>query len=350
MIRIKLFVIGLFICLIAQAQVTFIVENNSSTKTFATLQEAIDGAVDGDIVYLPGGSFPSPGTVNKSLTWIGTGHYPAGTTATGPTQITGSLTLTDNCDNSYFEGIYFTQHFYMGRSGEVGNITDVTIKRCRIDGDLRLKYNTTDAAINFVMSECVTKGNITGNNASNCLFEKTILSGRRKSISSISQSNFDRLISTDPVQNGSYGTSYCFQYVTNSTISNCIFNRTYNTWQPIYCTGNTFKYNLFAASSYNLNGNTDINNMEANMPFTDLFVSVSDLLNFSYTDDFHLKAGVPGINAAEDGTNVGLYGSSTPAKTYAIPSQPHISSKSIASSTDNAGLLNINIVVEAQDN
>jgi hypothetical protein len=333
-----------------QAQVSFIVENNSSTQVFPTLQEAIDGATDGDILYLPGGSFPSPGTVGKSLTWIGAGHYPLATQATGKTQITGSLTLSETADNTNIEGIHFTSHVYLGTHNETTNVDHVTIKRCRIDGNVRLKYNSTTARTDFIMSECVTMGEIQGNNATHALIEKTILSGRRKSITNLSQSNFYRLISTSPVENGGNGSSYCFQYVTNSTISNCIFRRAYNNWTPYQCTGNTFSYNVFAPGTYDLSGNTSSNNMESNMTIDQMFEAIGNFEAFDYKDNFHLKEGVVGINAASDGTNVGLYGGSEPAKPTGIPSNPHITSKTIATSTDENSMLNVNISVESQDN
>ncbi|MCU4157441.1 hypothetical protein J1N10_15800 [Carboxylicivirga sp. A043] len=348
--KISLLILFLTSVVLVQAQVTFIVENSSSTQVFPTLQEAIDGAVDGDILYLPGGSFPSPSGVGKSLTWIGVGHYPSATEATGKTQITGTFTLLETADNTSLEGIHFTSHFYLGTSNETTNVDHVTIKRCRIDGNVRLKYNSDVARTDFIMSECVTMGEIQGNNATHALIEKTILSGRKKSIISMSQSNFDRLISTSPVENGSYGSSYCFQYVTNSTISNCLLRRAYNYWSPYQCTGNTFSYNVFAPGAFDLSGNTDNNNMESTVVIDEMLEAIGKLDAFDYSDDFHLKDGVVGINAASDGTNVGLYGGDAPAKVTAIPTTPHISSKSIATSTDDNAMLNVNITVEAQDN
>ena len=56
--KITLLSMALLCVALIQAQVTFIVENNTSTQVFPTLAEAIDGAADGDIVYLPGGAFP----------------------------------------------------------------------------------------------------------------------------------------------------------------------------------------------------------------------------------------------------------------------------------------------------
>ncbi|MCG8581282.1 MAG: hypothetical protein MI866_15275 [Bacteroidales bacterium] len=348
--KINLLTCVLLCVTLIQAQVTFIVENNTSTQAFPTLQEAIDGATDGDILYLPGGSFPSPGSVGKSLTWIGTGHYPSSTQATSKTQITGTITLLETADNTHFEGIHFTAHVYLGASNETTNVDHVTIKRCRIDGNLRLKYNSTPARTDFIMSECITMGEIQGNQATHALIEKTILSGRRKGIKSMSQSNFDRLISTSPWENGSYGSSYCFQHVTNSTITNCIFRRAYNIWSPYQCTGNTFSYNVFCPGTYDLSGNTDTNNLESSMSIDLMFEAITNFEAFEYTDDFHLKNGVVGINAAADGTNLGLFGGDSPAKNTGIPSNPHITSKTIATTTDENGMLNVNITVEAQDN
>ena len=52
----------------------------------------------------------------------------------------------------------------------------------------------------------------------------------------------------------------------------------------------------------------------------------------------------------DDGTEVGIYGGLVPFKEGAVPINPHISQKSIQTTTDSNGLLNIYFTVEAQQN
>lgn len=330
--------------IMAFAQNNFVIQNNSS-KVYKSLSEAIDASVNGDTIYLPEGAFNSPGTITKSLVWIGVGHYPTGSQAAGTTQITGNITFTGTCDGTYITGIYFTGYLYLGNSGD--NVEDVTISRCRIDGDLKLKYGTENAPINFTLSECITKGNIKGNNAADCLIEKSILSGSRKSISNIDQSQFDRLIHTSPATDNN-GNSISFSSVTNSLITNSIFNQTYNRWAPSNCSGNNFTYNLILPGIYVLTGNLESNNITSTEPFVSIFTTVDDITSFSYNDDFHLKTGVTGTAASEDGTDLGIYGSNQPYKENGLPFTPHISSKSIGTETVN-GMLSVEINVSAQE-
>lgn len=203
------------------------------------------------------------------------------------------------------------------------------------------------SVINFTLSECVTRGNIIGNNASNCLIEKTLLSGSRKIISGFDQSRFDRIISLSPHRD-SDGNSIAFSVITNSLVTNSIFNQTYNRWTPKSSSGNTFMYNLILPGVYNLSGNTESHNFTSTDPFVSIFTAVGDVATFSYDDDFHLKAGVIGTNASDDGTDLGIYGGSKPYKENAVPFTPYITKKVIGTETSN-GMLSVEIDVSAQE-
>jgi hypothetical protein len=64
--------------------------------------------------------------------------------------------------------------------------------------------------------------------------------------------------------------------------------------------------------------------------------------------NYHLTN--PGNYAGTDGKQVGIYGGSFPYKEGAVPSPPHVRSKTIASSTDGQGKLNVQITTSAQNN
>ncbi len=67
-----------------------------------------------------------------------------------------------------------------------------------------------------------------------------------------------------------------------------------------------------------------------------------------FTDDLHLQTGCVGVGHGTGGTDVGIYGSSSPYKPGAMPFNPHFRQADIAPSTNNNGALPVNIRVAAQ--
>ena len=78
---------------------------------------------------------------------------------------------------------------------------------------------------------------------------------------------------------------------------------------------------------------------------SDIFFSYSGNGNFSYLDNFHLKSECPGVGAGTDGTDLGIYGSSSPTSEGWIPSNPHIYFKQINTQTNSSGTLPVQIKV-----
>ena len=78
------------------------------------------------------------------------------------------------------------------------------------------------------------------------------------------------------------------------------------------------------------------------------FVDVAGVLGFSYDYNYHLTDASGGKNAATDGTNIGIYGSSSPYKENAIPYYPHIKTSNVATQAVN-NQLGVNINAVAQD-
>src|ERR1035437_9923929 len=97
--------IPLFITLLAMwalssyAQLTVVTLHHNGTTTpyysNSGFVDAYNVSVAGDTIILPGGNFNPPGSIDRRLTIIGTGHYPDSTTATGVSFITTTLTLSD---------------------------------------------------------------------------------------------------------------------------------------------------------------------------------------------------------------------------------------------------------------
>jgi hypothetical protein len=108
-------------------------------------------------------------------------------------------------------------------------------------------------------------------------------------------------------------------------------------------------------SDSNSGSNNIINVGSANI-YTDISHS-TNIYTFSYDNDYHLKTGSTGTaqdgttgvsieGAATDGTNAGIYGTTTPYKI--IPYYPHINTAVIATEATN-DKLGVNINAEAQN-
>ncbi|MFO7790750.1 MAG: hypothetical protein R6V32_09280 [Bacteroidales bacterium] len=336
----------LLLAFLGFSQSQFVVQNGTAA-VYSNINDALTAADNGDTIYVPGSSFAlSNTTIDKTLHWIGTGHYPGYTNATGVSRITSDLTFTGNCDGSSFEGIYFTGDLNFGSSDN--ETENLLFKRCRIDGTLTLRTITSDNPdIGTYITECVLK-NIDGQNGSNCVVEKSLIFG---AIIDFYQSLFNHNSHT-PSERG---------YYNRETISHCVSctftNNIFAAYSGLYdgTSSCVLNYNLFKGSSGSIADfsterydNTGSNNI-FDVSEDEIFEKITgDMWIFSYDNDYHLKTGCPGIGAASDGTNIGIYGSSKPCKEGAVPFYPHITQFEIDNEAGN-GQLGVSIKVEAQD-
>jgi hypothetical protein len=316
-----------------------IVVQNGTARSFESLTMAIDSANAGDTIYIPGGGFNIlSSTIDKTLHWRGVGHYPDSTTATGHTQITSTLYFTGNCDNSTFEGIYFSAGLTFGSTDD--EAINIKIKRCHAAGITLRKITEGNPDLYFQITESVI-ANLNGKNASRCLVEKSLLFGTIQyfhwSIFNHNSTGFNRSTYSD------YSIGDCI----NCQFKNNVFAYGHGFYRSKNC---NLQYNMFVnALPYNattsvLTGN---NNIEY-IGYYNSFVEGGALSSFSYVNDYHLKAGSPGIGAAEDGTNIGIYGTTMPYKDGAVPYSPHIRLVDIENQAVN-GELGVKITVAAQE-
>ena len=138
-------------------------------------------------------------------------------------------------------------------------------------------------------------------------------------------------------------------FPTISTLSVCIVENNFFFNSSIYGTGDigtcsncSFNNNAFTGNfTFPFFSNNGSNNL-MNQTTTNTFV-VNDL---SFPKNLKIKEGSPCKNAGTDGTDIGIYGGSTPYRS--IPLNPHIDKAIIGSQTDKDGKLNVNIQVSAQ--
>uniref|UniRef100_UPI003216FBC9 hypothetical protein n=1 Tax=uncultured Draconibacterium sp. TaxID=1573823 RepID=UPI003216FBC9 len=338
----------LLISALCWGQAQFVVQNNAKTEVYNNINTAIENAVAGDTLYLPGGGFTiSNTTIDKSLHWVGHGHYPSETKATIQTRITTGLNFTGNCDNSSFEGIYFTSTLQFGYDEPTKN---VMVKRCRFGSDLYLQTGTLTTDLNFQIKECVL-ANIRGNNASDCTIEKSLIFGI-----------INYMVSSDFYNNSINIYEYNGRTIQNCkycTFENNVFGHQYGLHVTTDC---KFYNNIFSSnlpySETDANANMGINNIY-NVGPTNIYTDISHsakIYTFSYNNDYHLNASSTGtyeldgstksiIGSASDGANTGIFGTANPYKT--IPYYPHINTAIIAREAI-SDQLGVTISVEAQ--
>jgi len=315
-----------FVALHSAAGVT----HHSGTLGF---KNAYTAANVGDTIYIPGGQFIAPDSIAKTVYVIGVGHYPSFTQATQTTYVTGELKINPGAQNSYFEGIHFA-HAVTFKSGQ--SINNVMFRRCRIGGAISFPGNRTNPSLNTQFIQCVISGTDTWLNGNNTL---------------------------DLVMSNCIVSFYGFQYLNSALIANNVFIRTAG-WILNVCNDNIIRNNvirndfLFSGTGNFITKNVFFNNQvaPANNNFFDNFTGVAlatfftnfnSVIQFSYDFNFNLQN--PQDFIGTDGNQVGIYGGLYPFKDGSVPFTPHVVSKSISTSIDANGKVQVQIQVAAQD-
>jgi hypothetical protein len=344
--KIILILAVLFTGSVMQAQV-FIIERGSNSFTYNNIKSAVDALEDNDRLYLPpcriellreytGEGYPGLASythtiiVNKKVSIFGAG-YADGANSTVISS-GGRFVLGNDADESYLSGIRFECSLILD------TVSNCIISRCQMAGTLELGVGN-----NIVITECEINNQITGLYASGysssqttmpvtyskCIFDYSSLS--------LYYATVNNSIFLLPILSR-YG---------NSTLSNNIFVfKDRDNYKVNISNGyNNFSHNLWVGAYPE---SDDITNVIAdseitNEPYENVFVNAT-------AGNFHLKPECSGKNAGADGTDVGIYGTTTPFKESRLPSSPHFKEKYIAPETNNGGNLPVHIVVEAQTN
>jgi hypothetical protein len=132
----------------------------------------------------------------------------------------------------------------------------------------------------------------------------------------------------------------------NNQVNNNIFTKV-NTVYLIIGNGNVAKNNLCALATPSFGNLPTVSGNYFAIAQAAIFISQSGA-SFSYLQDYHLQNTTSYLGI--DGTQVGIYGGLFPYKEAAIPSNPHIETKTIAPQTNGTGELNIQVLVKAQTN
>lgn len=330
-----IFILLLFAVSYSYGQVRVALQHLGTTTLFSgtqPLQDAYTAAVDGDTIYLPGGTF-SDLVIAKKLVIYGTGHYPDSTTVTGISAI-NHISFQAGSSNSWIEGVKITNGID-NYNNEV-KVDSITITICYI-GSINLISsfydNTHPKCDNWKIYRNVIINGITCTDASNIQISNNIIGGSINSIfeSGLIANNILLLLN-----------NYLLNNVNSSLIQNNISLDNYLFNQGQF---NLIQKNIFVYAP-SMGNNTDLNNFH---PVTQSSIFVSQSGNsFDYSQDYHLAS--PSTYVGTDGHDIGIYGGMYPYKEGAVPFNPHIISKTIPQNTDVNGHLNINIKVDAQNN
>jgi len=337
----------------AQAQ-TIIVQKGAVATAYKTLEAAVAAADDGATVYIPSGNHTITGSpviagsarantllIDKKLNLIGAG---ASEGLLYNTVIAGSIALSTEASGSRLEGFSLT-----GTNTNIyaDNISNFLLKRCRLapaggsggvyfsgkgNGNVIRENNLT-----WVIQQISWYGNM-GYPTDGTYTEVHI---QNNIIASSGSAHFRYLKNALITNNFLTGAGY--QIVTNTyqcVVSNNIIN-----YSPDPDSGgssyNNFSYNLctgsFSAPGQD-NHNTVGFNFE-NVPIANIFV---DQVRYQ------LKETCVGKNAGTDGTDIGIYGGTEPAKLERIPDNPKLTKSVIGGTTDRDGKITTTITVVAQ--
>jgi hypothetical protein len=151
--RITLLILGSIFILTVQAQNAVLLESAGVTSAFngvSPFEEAYAAAVNGDIIYLPGGTLVPPAIIDKSLTKYGVGHYPAATNATQSTFLSNQLVVNENTDGLRIEGVEVNGRVLVPADNQVNNLSLV---RCKFKGLSFDNSSTTSPSDNLLVRD-----------------------------------------------------------------------------------------------------------------------------------------------------------------------------------------------------
>lgn len=311
-------------------------EHNGSISVFygaKALAQAVDAAVDGDVVTLSAFMFNAV-DITKRISIYGAGAVTDSLGLRSPTVVNGDfkIKMAHNSNNSFIiEGIYFSNNtITIGDSLINANFnkcrfynlsidgasTELLFNSCRFIGDLKPGNQCDNIFVNnsVIRNLCGPTTSSAGLLVQNCVclmrsswFDNTIANFRNAVL-------------------GCFGSGYTLNK--NSVTSYCVL-----------C-----NYHDYASHKYNSDG-TNFNSVG---PISDDELYGKSIYDLDYdTDMFILTDDAAAKYLGQDGTQVGIHGGSFPFSD--VPQIPQITKRDIAVKTSNDGKLDVDIKVEVQN-
>lgn len=322
-----------------KAQLITVVSETNTTSIYRTLQEAIEGANDGCIIYLPGGGFTIADSVmiTKKVNIVGIGHKTINENVDGTTIINGNLYFSEGSSGSAVMGCYISGNINIG----VGNTTvnDVTIKYCNLNS-VQVKHegihgtyvsqNYIRSICNFSNSSCTIKNNVI----------HSIMNVRDGFI------YYNTICNSHGGRDDDYSLCdiHSSQIYYNVLKGRGLSSNYYGFWNPFRGDNCDTKNNLVVGDNYGKTfGDFPIT---INAQGSDCFVNVENGYSWwtiSSKSNYHFKD-----EYKEYENQVGIYAGNGFSEDQLAP-VPYIVSKSIPEQTDAAGKLYIKVRVKAGD-
>ena len=296
------------------------VNNNpgvTGANIYATIQAAHDAAANGDIVYVePSINAYGDLTATKSLKIYGPGYYlPINEELSADKKdvLVGSITLNTGSSGTEISGITVTPGF---TASVKINVSNVTIRRCRIGGIL------VQAPVNASISNSLIEQNY-------CSVIDIVGSGSTFIVSSvIVQNNMGPSDAGLRLGSNAFTSSLVFKNNTaweasfnNALIENNIFTREITSQATFTCTSCTVQNNVSRQTLPVGNGNQSNVLVDNEFEYTAAAILPAGV---SRDEGFRLKTGSSLKTAGTGGTEVGAFGGSAPYIISGIPSIPSI--------------------------
>ena len=318
----------------AQSTVIASLSHEGSITTFygaPALKQALEAAVDGDIITLSPGTFQAA-DISKSITLRGAGYELNTETHTEPTIIEGNFTISGT-NGLTIEGIFHNSSMYYNSSSKTtnakfikcrfydidyssygnGGLVDAQFINCKITNSIRLYTNCNASLINCILKNpYMPSGGNSYFNFQNCVF-----------FGLLDSYNWD---------------------IYRSSFYNCIINvnkRKDNSLDSTNSGYNNLCINTDGYQNFFKDIITNTNNSyetDFTKVFKDYTGEYSDDLTFELTDEAKQKY------VGSDGKELGIYGGVMPFD--ATPSNPQITKLNVASKSTANGKLSVDITVK----
>ncbi len=312
---------------VSVAQQIAVVSESGSTDVYQTLTEAIEGASNGSVIYLPGGGFQIHDSVKitKRLCFIGIGHKAKTENVDGNTVISGNLFFNVGSSGSSVMGCYISGNVNIGADGAVNN---VLVKICNLNA-VDVKNNLCSGTLinqNYIRSRVIFNG-----------AQAKVSNNILHSIDNLNGGEVKNNIITSYTHYGTANIGYnqsSYDIIirgTNCIIANNIF---FSNQTPLHGSASITSNNMFNNRDW---GDDPINigGADWNTVFTKYNNgAITPASEFKFTKDYqqYSDCGIYGGDGFSDGQ---------------LPPVPFIVSKSIPEQTDASGKLNIKIRVKA---
>jgi hypothetical protein len=364
----------LFIAINIHAQTANIMLCNASGSNctaYTTLQDAYTAAVNGDVIYLPSGTFTMPSSILKEIKIFGVGANLDSSIVGygGVTNIVNGFNLAAN--NIWLEGLVCAGVISICDGSMTSRtITGINVRYCKLN---TIEYFATSPY-----------GRMNNSFIIGCYFTGYLSGGLDNTISANTTEDLSIQGNANLVSNCVLGH---VMRMTNSTVTNCIFNyvnwagavNTFNNGQilnSIFLTPGLFNCNYYGSGNNNSDGNAIQNCYFQNIAFEPIFIGAitgtvwggfntvtggglftTTNVNFPFDPSRSSSPNIPfPVGNTADVTvlhpsNLGINGGMYPwhlangAGHECVPSNPHIYFKDISNATNTSGNLPVQIKV-----